>query len=151
MKEHKREHNHEECGCGCGHEHHHKHEECGCGCGHEHHHEHEECGCGCGHEHHHEHEECGCGCEHEHHHEQEESGCVHEKHELRSKAEHRIYILENLGCANCAAKMEKKIKELPEVEDAVITFATKQLKVASDQQDNLLRFCSRSVRLWKQK
>ena len=123
MKEHKRENNHEECGCGCGHEHHH---------------EHEECGCGCGHEHHHEHEECGCGCEHEHHHEQEESGCGHEKHELRSKAEHRIYILENLGCANCAAKMEKKIKELPEVEDAVITFATKQLKVASDQQDNLL-------------
>ena len=34
--------------------------------------------------------------------------------------------------------MERKIKELPEVEDAVITFATKQLKVASNHQEDLL-------------
>ena len=51
---------------------------------------------------------------------------------------HRIYIIENLGCANCAAKMEKKINELPEVEVATITFATKQLRVASNHHDKLL-------------
>ena len=51
---------------------------------------------------------------------------------------HETYILENLGCANCAAKMEKKINELPEVEEATITFATKQLRVVSNHQEELL-------------
>lgn len=41
----------------------------------------------------------------------------------------RKYTLENLGCANCAAKMERKIRELPQMEQAVITFATKQLTI----------------------
>lgn len=50
----------------------------------------------------------------------------------------KVYILENLGCANCAAKMEKKINELYEVEAATITFATKKLVVASDHQKDLL-------------
>ena len=43
----------------------------------------------------------------------------------------KIYILENLGCANCAAKMERKIQSLPEVDSASITFATKQLRIES--------------------
>ena len=70
-------------------------------------------------EHHHEH----CSCGHEHHH---------------SHAEQRVYILENLGCANCAAKMEKQIRELPGVEEASITFATKQLRVTAEHADELL-------------
>ncbi len=128
-QKHNHEHNHNHEACHCGHVHHHEQENCSCGCGHEHHHEQE--GCGCGHEHHHEQEGCGCG--HEHHHEQEE-----EEHEIVSQAECRTYILENLGCANCAAKMEKRIRELPEVENATLTFATKQLKVASNHQEKLL-------------
>lgn len=50
----------------------------------------------------------------------------------------KVYILENLGCANCAAKMERQINELPGVEMAVITFATKQLVVAGEHQEKLL-------------
>lgn len=50
----------------------------------------------------------------------------------------RIYILGNLGCANCAAKMERQIRELPGVKMATITFATKQLAVAADDPDALL-------------
>ncbi len=50
----------------------------------------------------------------------------------------RIYILENLGCANCAARMEKRIQELPQVSSAVLTFATKQLRVTADDYDTLL-------------
>jgi len=50
----------------------------------------------------------------------------------------RIYILDNLGCANCAAKMERQIRELPGVKMAAITFATKQLAVAADDPDALL-------------
>ena len=52
--------------------------------------------------------------------------------------EKRTYILNNLGCANCAAKMERQIQELPGVQMAVITFATKQLVVAADHQEALL-------------
>lgn len=98
---------------------------------HEYNHNHE--ACHCEHVHHHEQENCSCGCGHKHHHEQED-----EAHEIVSHAECRTYILENLGCANCAAKMEKRIRELPEVEDATLTFATKQLKVASNHQEKLL-------------
>lgn len=124
----KKEHHHEEeCGCGCGH-HHHDHEE-ECGCGHDHHHE-EECGCGCGHDHHHHHDHDHSG----HHHEE-----IHrEVQQMPAGVEQRVYILDNLGCANCAAKMERRIQELPEVEAATITFATKQLVVASDNQEHLL-------------
>lgn len=52
--------------------------------------------------------------------------------------EKRTYILDNLGCANCAAKMERQIQELPGVEMAVITYATKQLVVAANHQEKLL-------------
>lgn len=91
------------------------------GCGHEHHHKHGE-ECGCGHEHHHDPGE-ECACSHEHHH-----GHVHNQHSHEGdESIKHVFILENLGCANCAAKMEMKISELPGVQDAVITYSTKQL------------------------
>lgn len=109
------------------HDHHHEHGE-SCCCGHEHRHEEHE-----HHAHHHEHGE-GCCCGHEHHHEEHE-------HHHRHVADHiprKVYIIENIDCANCAAKMEKKINELPGVEDATITFATKQLRLAAKNPDALL-------------
>ena len=48
------------------------------------------------------------------------------------------YRLANLGCAHCASKMEAKINSLPQVEEAVITFALKQLKVTAEDPDALL-------------
>ena len=81
---------------------HHHHEE-SCGCGHDHHHEDT---CGCGHNHHHE-DACGCG--HEHHHEEHK-----EADHTFDHAEKQVYILENLGCAHCASKMEEKIQALKE-------------------------------------
>lgn len=91
-------------------------------------HNHTHDNCNCGHDHNHSH----CGCNHNHKELKKETSHVH------SHAKQKIYIIENLGCANCAAKMEKKINELPEVEVATITFATKQLRVASDHQEHLL-------------
>ncbi len=88
------------------------------------HHEHSHSSCGCGHEHAHTH----------HEHENEENAFAH----ANLHTEQKIYIIENLGCANCAAKMEKRINELPQVEAASITFATKQLRVASDCHEKLL-------------
>lgn len=89
------------------------------------------------HGHHYHDGECGCGHDHDHHgrHHEEQP---HEEHVMPAGVEQKIYILENLGCANCAAKMEWKINSLPEVEAASITFATKKLAVASDHQENLL-------------
>ncbi len=151
--EHVHVHHDEHCNCGCEehehehHEHEHHDEHCSCGYkehGHEHHeHEHvhhdEHCSCGCEehehehheHEHHHHHDEhCGCGCgdhDHEHH--------VHSHNALTAK---RIYILENLGCAHCASKMEERIQALEGVESATITFATKQLRLRAADPDALL-------------
>ena len=150
---HHHEHNDEHCGCGCEdheHEHHHDHddEHCSCGCedhehGHEHHHHHDHdnelCACGCedhehGHEHHHHHDHddhCACGCEdHEHEHGH------HHPHSTTSAK--RVYILENLGCAHCASKMEEQIQHLDGVESATITFATKQLRLNAADPDALL-------------
>ena len=50
----------------------------------------------------------------------------------------KIYMLENLGCAHCAAKMEEKIGELSGITEATITFATKQLRVTAEEPDAYL-------------
>ena len=145
---------HEHEHCGCGHHHHHDGEEHCCDddddddcCGHEHgehhneHHEHEQCSCG--HHHHHDGEEhcCDddddddhCGHEHGEHHE------GHEEHHHAStpKSECIVYVMKNIDCANCSAKIEKKIQELPEVDDCILTFATRQLRVYSSEGTKLL-------------
>ncbi len=166
-REHKHHHHEHGEACGCGHDHeyehhHHEHgEACGCGHDHEHEHHHQEHGeaCGCGHDHehqqqdhHHEHgETCGCGHDHkhEHHHHEHGEACNYGHDHKHEEAEHhhevpptdkpkRVYIMENLGCAHCASKMEERINELPGVEYATITYATKQLRIAADDPDTLL-------------
>ena len=145
---------HEHEHCGCGHHHHHDGDEHCCDddddddcCGHEHgehhneHHEHEQCSCG--HHHHHDGDEhcCDddddddhCGHEHGEHHE------GHEEHHHAStpKSECIVYVMKNIDCANCSAKIEKKIQELPEVDDCILTFATRQLRVYSSEGTKLL-------------
>ena len=133
--------------CGCGHDHAHDgdgHEshahshaaESYCGCGHDHAHD------GDGHEPHvHSHAaESHCGCGHHHSHE----GHHHEPAERRPEnhafdgVKKQIYIIENLGCANCAAKMERKIQELPQVDYANLIYATRQLQVVTNTDEELL-------------
>ena len=148
---------HEHEHCGCGHHHHHDGEDHCCDddddddcCGHEHgehhneHHGHEHCSCG--HHHHHDGEDhcCDdddddddddhCGHEHGEHHE------GHEEHHHAStpKSECIVYVMKNIDCANCSAKIEKKIQELPEVDDCILTFATRQLRVYSSEGTKLL-------------
>ena len=50
----------------------------------------------------------------------------------------KVYIIDGLDCANCAAKIERKINQLEEVEEATLTFATKQLRVTAKDPDALL-------------
>ena len=49
------------------------------------------------------------------------------KEKVVSKPEKKVLVLMGLGCANCAAKIEKEIKALPGVKDASVDFVTKKL------------------------
>ena len=162
--EHEHEHVHahgDECGCGHDHEHEHEHahahgEECGCGHDHGHEHEHAHAHgdeCGCGHDHGHEHAHvhghhvpghpADCNCEICHPHEEYCDVCGESLANCTCRMPDadkikRVYILQNLGCANCAAKMEYKIKELPGVTYANVSFATKQLRLSAADHEALL-------------
>ncbi len=46
----------------------------------------------------------------------------------------KTYKLENLDCANCAAKMERGIKKLPGVNSASISFMTSRLTLEADDE-----------------
>lgn len=127
---HRHEHHHHDGDCCCGHDHHHEHK---------HHHDDDDCCCGHSHhpvreEHHHEHEHHHHGdfcndddrcCGHDHHH--ESIAPIEKKHIDGTIMQ--IFLLDNLGCAHCAAKMEAQISQMPEVASCSLTYATKQLRV----------------------
>ena len=50
----------------------------------------------------------------------------------------RVYLIEGLDCANCAAKVEAKIRAMPEVESATVVFAAWQLRVTARSHEGLL-------------
>ncbi len=157
----------EECGCGHDdhdhdheeHDHHHHHEHGEeCGCGHDHH-DHD-------HHHHHDHGPAKPQATRSHthfqvdHHQVEghPEGCQCEQcnsyveycdvcgeslakcncHMPDEDLEKKVYILEGIDCANCAAKIEAKIRQMPEVGFASVAFATKQLRVSANNQSELL-------------
>ena len=99
---------------------------------------HTPCACGHGHEHH-RNDSCTCGHNPGHFH-----GYDHNHSHKPARPAHRgqfikrVYLLENLGCANCAAKMEAQIAALEGVAEASITFATKQLRIRAKDPDALL-------------
>ena len=166
-EEHDHHHHHHEHGeeCGCGHDHHdhddhHHHHEHGeeCGCDHDHH-DHD-------HHHHHDHGPAKPQATRSHthfqvdHHQVEghPEGCQCEQcnsyveycdvcgeslakcncHMPDEDLEKKVYILEGIDCANCAAKIEAKIRQMPEVGFASVAFATKQLRVSANNQAELL-------------
>ena len=45
---------------------------------------------------------------------------------------HRSFKIQNLGCANCAAKMEHDINKLDGVDKATISFMTQRLTLDAD-------------------
>jgi len=42
------------------------------------------------------------------------------------------YKLQDLDCANCAAKMEEGIKKIPGVKDATVSFMTQKLTIEAE-------------------
>lgn len=49
--------------------------------------------------------------------------------EQKNKAAKEVFILEGLDCANCAMKIENKVKEMPTVSEATVDFVSKKLRV----------------------
>ena len=57
--------------------------------------------------------------------------------------------LQDLDCANCAAKMEESIKNIDGVNDAVVSFMTQKMTVDADDarfdeiMDEVVRVCAK--------
>jgi copper chaperone CopZ len=53
----------------------------------------------------------------------------------------KIYKLEDLDCANCAAKMEEAIKKIPGVESASVSFFAQKLTIEApdDKLDAIMK------------
>lgn len=57
--------------------------------------------------------------------------------------------LQDLDCANCAAKMEELIKKIDGVNDAVVSFMTQKMTVDADDErfdeimDEVVRVCAK--------
>ncbi|WP_439874991.1 heavy metal translocating P-type ATPase [Bacillus mycoides] len=49
--------------------------------------------------------------------------------EKKTKAAKEVFILEGLDCANCAMKIENKVKEMSTVSEATVDFVSKKLRV----------------------
>jgi len=105
--------------------------------------------------HHHDDDDCFCHGEHEehehhhHHHDDEDCSdgdcCCHGEHEGHEHHHHKHldgvtkkkYRIEGIDCPNCAAKVERKMNELPDVA-VTLTFATSQLLVEAKNPDEVL-------------
>lgn len=111
--------------------HHHHDDEDSCDddcCCHGEHEEHEH------HHHHHDDEDCcdgDCCCHGEH------EGPEHHHHKHLDGVTKKKYRIEGIDCPNCAAKVERKMNELPDVA-VTLTFATSQLLVEAKNPDEVL-------------
>lgn len=111
--------------------HHHHDDEDSCDddcCCHGEHEEHEH------HHHHHDDEDCcdgDCCCHGEH------EGHEHHHHKHLDGVTKKKYRIEGIDCPNCAAKVERKMNELPDVA-VTLTFATSQLLVEAKKPDEVL-------------
>ena len=111
--------------------HHHHDDEDSCDddcCCHGEHEEHEH------HHHHHDDEDCcdgDCCCRGEH------EGHEHHHHKHLDGVTKKKYRIEGIDCPNCAAKVERKMNELPDVA-VTLTFATSQLLVEAKNPDEVL-------------
>lgn len=58
---------------------------------------------------------------------------------------HRSFKIQNLGCANCAAKMENDINKLDGVSKASISFMAQRLTLDADDTrfDDIINECDR--------
>ncbi len=60
----------------------------------------------------------------------------------------KIFKLEELDCANCAAKMEAAISKIEGVESASISFMTQKLTVCADEEkiDSIMKKAAKAIK-----
>lgn len=60
----------------------------------------------------------------------------------------KTFVMEELDCANCAAKMEASIQQIDGVESASISFLTQKLTISApeDQMDRVLKEAAKICR-----
>lgn len=60
----------------------------------------------------------------------------------------RTFNLEELDCANCAAKMEVKIREIDGVISATVSFITQKLTIEADEKnfDKILKSAQKAIK-----
>lgn len=69
--------------------------------------------------------------------------------ELEEMNHEKKFKLQDLDCANCAAKMEESIKKIDGVNDAVVSFMTQKMTVDADDarfdeiMDEVVRVCAK--------
>ena len=51
----------------------------------------------------------------------------------------KVYFIEGLDCANCAAKLERHLKEISEFDSVIIDFMAQKLLISVKDEDNLQR------------
>ncbi len=61
----------------------------------------------------------------------------------------KSYVLEGLGCANCAAKMEAEIKRLDGVIDANVNFMNKKLNIEIDSNSDIKGIINKAEKIVK--
>ena len=121
-------------------QHHDEDEECEC---HHKHHHHDEDECECHHEHHH-HDEDECECHHEHHHHDEDEECLIDDNEHEHILETdedtivTIYDVEDIDCANCAAKIERNLNKQDNIIEASVNFIGKKIIVKHKKEIDVL-------------
>lgn len=100
----------------------------------------EHCGCSHDHEEHHHGEHCDCGHDHEEHHHEEHCGCDHDsmaQQVAKTGVEKRIYQIQGLDCANCAANLERHLKEIKSFDEVVIDFMAQKLILTAQDTESL--------------
>lgn len=60
----------------------------------------------------------------------------------------KIYKLQDLDCANCAAKMEAAISKIEGVESATVSFMTQKLTINAEENDfeKILKLASKAIK-----
>ena len=60
----------------------------------------------------------------------------------------KTFLLKNLGCANCAAKIERKIQKIDGVDYAAVNFLTTKLTIEGDENkwDYIMNECKKAVK-----
>lgn len=127
--------------------HHHDHEHDAC-CAHDHHHDHDH-----EHHHHHDHDHCGCGHDHDHEEAVELDASQLTAHAIKcdrcghpidactcpdTAVTSKMYAINGLDCADCAAKVEDGLKKIEGLEDVSVAYPAGLVKVTAKDPDRYL-------------